>query len=252
MKPAPQNPAWTVPDWPAPPNVHALCTVRQGGCSAAPFDSFNLGDHVGDDPGAVAANRQRLQAGIAEVTPGAQAVFLQQVHGTEVLSLDVLGIRHQDADGPAPCADASVASAPGRVCAIMVADCLPVLLTNRQGSVVAAVHAGWRGLAGPKGILESTLGSFWALASSSKRQQLSKVKHLKMKHLTRTCCGKAWLQTRWRGWVPASVPGLLKWEKKCALPFVTTTQPPRSIFSPSVRQALASTWPIWLRWQGSA
>ena len=164
MKPAPQNPAWTVPDWPAPPNVHALCTVRQGGCSAAPFDSFNLGDHVGDDPGAVAANRQRLQAGIAAVTPGAQAVFLQQVHGTEVLSLDVLGIRHQDADGPAPCADASVASAPGKVCTIMVADCLPVLLTPRQGSVVAAVHAGWRGLAGPKGILESTLGSFWALA----------------------------------------------------------------------------------------
>ncbi len=194
MKPAPQNPAWTVPDWPAPPNVHALCTVRQGGCSAAPFDSFNLGDHVGDDPGAVAANRQRLQAGIAAVTPGAQTIFLQQLHGTQVLSLDVLGTQRQAADSPAPCADASMASTPGRVCTIMVADCLPVLLTNRQGSVVAAVHAGWRGLAGvsagvcaagpaagfadpcanPKGIVESTLASFWALAQQ--QQALAAIK----------------------------------------------------------------------------
>ena len=190
MKSVQQNPSWTVPDWPAPPNVHALCTVRQGGCSAAPFDSLNLGDHVGDDPGAVAANRQRVQAGISAVTPGAQAVFLQQVHGTNVLSLDLLGIRHQSAESSsAPCADASMASAPGKDCTLMVADCLPVLLTNRQGSAVAAAHAGWRGLAGAdsnsnvaskgQGVLESVLESFWAAGGMQKAQGAIKIKAVK-------------------------------------------------------------------------
>ena len=184
MKISPFNPDWTEPDWPAPPNVRALCTARQGGCSAGPYDSFNLGDHVGDDPGAVSANRQRLQDGIAAMTSGAHPVFLQQVHGTDVVLLDG-NEGTGSADRQQRCADASMASAAGKVCTILVADCLPVLLTNRQGSVVAAVHAGWRGLAGlaisadtsarvekkaavagSKGVLESTLGSFWALAQA--------------------------------------------------------------------------------------
>lgn len=150
---------WFVPDWPAPAQVRALCTTRHGGASAGPFDSLNLGDHVGDDPKAVAVNRARLQDAIAADSPIASLVFLQQVHGTKVALLDMESPYTQGLR-----ADACVATQPGQVCTIMVADCLPVLLTNRQGSVVAAVHAGWRGLAGPKGILESTLGSFWALA----------------------------------------------------------------------------------------
>ena len=161
---------WSMPDWPAPANVQALCTTRQGGCSVAPFDSFNLGDHVGDDPRAVAANRRRLQDRIAACSPDAQTAFLQQVHGTQVALLDEASLSK---DGL--CADACVATGAGQVCTIMVADCLPVLLTNRQGSAVAAAHAGWRGLVGlsataagstaaseGKGVLESVLEHFWA------------------------------------------------------------------------------------------
>ncbi|NMM77025.1 polyphenol oxidase family protein [Acidovorax sp. SRB_24] len=150
---------WLVPDWPAPAHVHALCTTRAGGASAAPYDSLNLGGHVGDDPAAVQANRRVLQAALAAATPGAHAIFLQQVHGTRVLAL---GASLQDGN----CADACVATAPGQVCTIMVADCLPVLLTDRQGRAVAAAHAGWRGLAGGKegGVLEAVFREFSALA----------------------------------------------------------------------------------------
>jgi polyphenol oxidase len=150
--PPPSGPAdgW-VPDWPVPANVRAVCTTRGGGVSGAPYDSFNLGDHVGDAPGAVATNRARLRKAL-----GARPVFLQQVHGTRVTTLDPL-----TPDGER-----------GVACTIMVADCLPVLLTDRQGSVVAAAHAGWRGLAGVdgRGVLEATFESFWplVLASTSK------------------------------------------------------------------------------------
>ncbi len=156
---------WIEPDWPAPPHVHALCTTRQGGSSAAPFDTLNLGDHVGDDLGAVAANRRVLQARIASQTPDAHPVFLRQVHGTQVVALNAVSSCLE-----LPAADGCVASTPGQVCTILVADCLPVLLTNRQGSAVAAAHAGWRGLAGAAGtgdkvgVLESVLEHFWALS----------------------------------------------------------------------------------------
>jgi YfiH family protein len=145
------HPDWIVPDWPAPARVRAICTTRTGGVSGAPYDSLNLGDHVRDDPAAVAANRRALQQAIA-----ARPVFLQQVHGMDVAALDAL-------TPDATVADACVTAAPGVACTIMVADCLPVLLTNREGSVVAAAHAGWRGLAGEggKGVLESVLESFW-------------------------------------------------------------------------------------------
>lgn len=133
--------SWLVPDWPAPPGVHALCTSREGGVSTAPWCSLNLGDHVGDDPQAVRANRQRLQEIVRADTPDACAVFLQQVHGVDVIALDA-----GSAQGQA--FDACVTSASGVVCTIMVADCLPVLLAHRSGAVVGAAHAGWRGLAG--------------------------------------------------------------------------------------------------------
>lgn len=129
--------------WPAeglPPGVRAVFTSREGGVSQAPFDSFNLGDHVRDDPLAVANNRARLQALL-----GAKPVFLSQVHGVEAVRLD----------GTAPDgmeADACVSDQVGLVCTIMVADCLPVLFAHASGRVVAAAHAGWRGLAG--GVLE--------------------------------------------------------------------------------------------------
>jgi YfiH family protein len=134
------------PDWPAPPGVRALCTWRGGvgeGASAAPWGFFNLGDHVGDAPAAVAANRARLQQALA-----ARPVFMHQVHGVQVARLALT-----TPDGLV--ADAAVTHARQLACTVLVADCLPVLLTNTAGTVVAAAHAGWRGLAG--GVLEQTL-----------------------------------------------------------------------------------------------
>ncbi len=134
------NPDWIVPRWPAPPNVRAVCTTRAVGVSTAPFDSLNLGDHVGDLAANVAHNRARLQGAIS-ATP----IFLKQVHGVQVVSLTA-----ETAHGTA--ADACITTQSGVACTIMVADCLPVLLTNRVGSFVAAAHAGWRGLAGVDGV----------------------------------------------------------------------------------------------------
>lgn len=136
------SPGWLLPDWPAPANVRAFVTTRHGGVSSGPYASFNLGGHVGDSPVAVAQNRAILRACL----PG-EPLWLEQVHGTVVA----------DASEPSPrqCADASVATQPGRVCAVMTADCLPVLFCDETGHVVAAAHAGWRGLVA--GILEETL-----------------------------------------------------------------------------------------------
>lgn len=132
------------PDWPAPPGVRSLFTTRAGGVSVPPFDSFNLGDHVHDEPLAVAANRERLAAFMAPARP----VFLQQVHGTQVVRL-----QPDTADGTV--ADGCVVQGPGVVATIMVADCLPVLLAHASGTAVAAAHAGWRGLA--QGVIEATV-----------------------------------------------------------------------------------------------
>jgi YfiH family protein len=131
------------PEWPAPPGVRAAFTLRAGGVSAAPYDALNLGTHVGDSPAAVAENRRRVRAAL---DLPAEPVWLEQVHGTKVLE--------PGAAQPTP-ADALVARAPGVVAAVQVADCLPVLLAARDGSVVAAAHAGWRGLAA--GILGATV-----------------------------------------------------------------------------------------------
>jgi len=141
---------WLVPQWPAPPRVRALCTTRTGGHSAAPFDSLNLGNHVGDRPSAVAANRAMLQRAM-----GVSPIFLTQVHGTQT-------VRLTDATDTGAEADACYTDRGGRACTVMVADCLPVLLTDQRGSAVAAAHAGWRGLAGRGGVgvLESVLSSF--------------------------------------------------------------------------------------------
>jgi YfiH family protein len=145
------NERWLVPDWPAPPNVRAVCTTRDGGVSRGRYESLNLGDHVGDELAHVAENRNRLRMAI-----GARPVFLQQVHGTAVVALDAA----QDVVRDGTAADACTATAAGLACTIMVADCLPVLFTDEAGHRVAAAHAGWRGLAG--GVLEQTAKAFKA------------------------------------------------------------------------------------------
>jgi YfiH family protein len=132
-----------LPDWPASPRVKSLMTTRKGGVSSAPWSSFNLGDHVGDDPGHVAANRERLRQQLP-AEPG----WLKQVHSAHVVELG------RDLDREA---DASYTRHTGQVCAVLTADCLPVLFCDRAGSVVAAAHAGWRGLAA--GVLEATVAA---------------------------------------------------------------------------------------------
>ena len=138
---------WLTPDWPAPASVCAVCTTRLGGVSVAPYDSLNLGDHVGDDADAVERNRAAFTHALH-----ARPVFLQQVHGSGVVSLTA-----QSTDGTQ--ADGCISVEPGVACTIMVADCLPVLFTDTAGTAVAAAHAGWRGLAGmqARGILEATV-----------------------------------------------------------------------------------------------
>lgn len=131
-----------IPEWPAPKNVRALQTTRNGGLSGAPYNSLNLGSHVGDVPLAVARNRMLLEP----LLPS-EPVWLRQVHGT-------VAANTHDA-GCWPEADAGVSSRAGAVCAVMTADCLPVLLCDEQGSVVGAVHAGWRGLC--DGVIEQAV-----------------------------------------------------------------------------------------------
>jgi len=135
------QPGILVPDWPCPANVRSVITTREGGVSRGPYASFNLADHVGDDPVAVAQNRQRLQS--ATGLPQAPA-WLKQVHGTRVVN-----VTDAAADTEA---DGSYAVGATGVCVVMTADCLPVLLADEAGSRVAALHAGWRGLA--NGIVE--------------------------------------------------------------------------------------------------
>lgn len=131
--------------WPAPAGVSALTTLRgPAGWSAPPFDRFDLGLRNGDDAVAVQANRELLERGLA--LPSAPC-WLRQVHGTRVVV--------DPEPGEEPEADAAVARVPGKVLAILSADCLPVVLASADGAVVAAAHAGWRGLAA--GVLEATV-----------------------------------------------------------------------------------------------
>ena len=132
------------PDWPAPANVLALCTTRAGGFSAAPWDTLNLALHVGDQPASVRANRECLQD---HLPPATDIQWLSQVHGTAVVEA-CRGV-------PQPEADAVWSRLPGKACAVMTADCLPLLLCSERGDVVAAAHAGWRGLC--DGVLEATV-----------------------------------------------------------------------------------------------
>ena len=142
-KPVPQD--WIGPDWPVPPTVRALCTTRSGGFSEGPWSSMNLGAHCGDDPVSVQQNRELLAAMLP-----ANPLWLRQVHGA-------IAIQHDSSGAEEPEADGVVASGMNQVCAVLTADCLPVLFSNREGTKVAAAHAGWRGLA--RGVLEATLNA---------------------------------------------------------------------------------------------
>ncbi|MFW2374309.1 MAG: peptidoglycan editing factor PgeF [Gammaproteobacteria bacterium] len=133
-----------MPDWPAPANIHAYSSTRGEGFSEPPFDSFNLASHVGDHEADVLRNRQQL---FQQLNLPVEPLWLEQVHGIGVLEV---------ATGNAACVgDAAFAQEASQVCAVMTADCLPVLFCDRQGQTVAAAHAGWRGLLA--GVLESTL-----------------------------------------------------------------------------------------------
>jgi YfiH family protein len=131
-----------LPDWPAPDSVKSLQTTRTGGVSLPPYDTMNLGLHVGDDPVRVNRNRQSLSTLLPT-----EPVWLEQVHGIEVADADLAACR--------VVADASVARKHGSVCVVMTADCLPVLLCDEGGTVVGAAHAGWRGLC--DGVIEATV-----------------------------------------------------------------------------------------------
>ncbi len=147
------NPDWIVPDWPAPPRVRAMITTRAGGVSVGTYSTFNLGYSTGDDESAVNTNRARLNSLLPEAPR-----WLKQVHGANVLEAEKVLNR--------PEADASVTRCPGTVCAILVADCLPLLFTDREGSVVAAAHAGWRGLAG--GVVDNTVAAMAARGAAAR------------------------------------------------------------------------------------
>ena len=140
---------WIVPDWPAPARVRALVTTRAGGGSTGPYASFNLGMRAGEDLALVRRNRILLAACL----PG-MPLWLNQVHGAAVVATDRVEANGVEAE-PEPLADAAVAHAAGKVCAVLTADCLPVLLCDCDGGAVAVAHAGWRGLA--SGVIGATV-----------------------------------------------------------------------------------------------
>jgi YfiH family protein len=144
------DPDWLVPQWPVPPSVHAVFTTRRGGVSQPPFDSMNLGRPSDDDAQAVAVNRARLHAAL-----GPEPIYLSQVHGTQSVLL-----RGAHPAGALE-ADACCSATAGVVCAIRVADCLPVLFAHDNARAVAAAHAGWRGLAA--GVLEANFRQYRTL-----------------------------------------------------------------------------------------
>ncbi len=133
---------WIVPDWPAPVRVKSFITTRNGGVSASAHASFNLGARAGDDSAAVRANRQQLRTWLPQ-----EPKWLRQVHGARVVVADGLN--------ESPEADASVAREPGTVCAVMIADCMPLLLCDASGSAIGIAHGGWRGIS--SGVIENTV-----------------------------------------------------------------------------------------------
>ena len=192
--------------------VEYFCTTRAGGVGVAPHDTFNLGRRAEDNPDTVAENRRRLRAALP-----AEPLWLRQVHGADVV----------DADDPAtpqePAADASVTARPGRVLAVMVADCLPVVIADDAGRVLGVAHAGWRGLSG--GVLERTLAAMRAKASDA---------------------------GGWRAWVgPGIGPDAFEVGRDVLDAFMADDPATESYFRPG-RACPANGWPTCLDWPSSA
>ncbi|MCX7066668.1 MAG: peptidoglycan editing factor PgeF [Methylococcales bacterium] len=141
-----KNKYWLTPDWPAPANIHAATTLRTGGVSVAPYHSLNPATHVGDDANCVRENRHRIKT---MLTLPAEPVWLEQTHSSLVINAGQATTLQQ--------ADASVSNQAGVVCAVMTADCLPLLICSTDGKKIAAIHAGWRGLLA--GIISNTLAA---------------------------------------------------------------------------------------------
>lgn len=151
----PSSESWIVPDWPAPPNVRSLMTTRLGGVSQGAYSSFNLAHHVGDDANSVEGNRARLRevtSSVGNAHAACTPCWLSQIHGTRVVDASLWV-----ADNQPPEADAAFSREAGIACAVLTADCLPVLFCDEAGSVIAAAHAGWRGLL--TGVLESCIAA---------------------------------------------------------------------------------------------
>ncbi|MEG0922748.1 MAG: laccase domain-containing protein [Comamonas sp.] len=168
---------WIIPNWPAPANVHAFCTTRSGGSSTGLYGTTNLSFNVGDEENHVLQNRELVALAMralevkntsATTTAPRQPVFVRQVHGTDVKYIDQCATSGQDAD-------ASVSDMPGKGCAVMAADCLPVLFTHANLPVVGAAHAGWRGLVGNDGVgvLETCFNAYADLVRKQAGQDLS-------------------------------------------------------------------------------
>ncbi len=149
------------PHWPAPATIHTLVTTRQGGISSSPYDSLNLGDHVGDQPSQVMANRQILRKHLP-----AEPLWLKQTHSIRVSTPKI----RQQYSSRLIEADAVVTNIPDEVLVILTADCLPVLFSNADGAVIGAAHAGWRGLC--DGVLENTVSELLKLAPQSSAKDL--------------------------------------------------------------------------------
>lgn len=149
------------PIWPAPNHIIAGVTTRIGGNSKAPFSAWNLAEHVGDNNSHVAENRALLNRNVQALARGQNihSYWLDQVHGTEAVEID-------GSQPPTPQADAAVTSLPNIICCVLTADCLPILLCDKQGKRVAAIHAGWRGLA--QGVIENTVEQFCGQRQSAK------------------------------------------------------------------------------------
>jgi polyphenol oxidase len=181
------NLALLQPNWPVPAHVRSACSLRSGGVSVAPYDALNLGDHVGDDAAAVAANRAAYAKALS-----ARPVYLKQVHGWDVVSLDA-----RSADGTI--ADACLTAEKNLACTIMVADCLPVLFCNSQGTLVGAAHAGWRGLcgAGGMGVLEQIYKRFEHVAGIESARSATKSIATDLRVWLGPCIGPSAFEVGW-------------------------------------------------------
>ena len=220
--------AWLVPQWPAIAGVQAVFSTRHGGVSQAPWNSLNLGGHVGDACAAVARNRAILESSLsASATHAVKLQFLEQVHGWQV--------QHLPCAQTLPQADASITDLPGYACTVMVADCLPVLIAHRRRGVIGAAHAGWRGLVGHAGW--GVLEALWDAYAHLVRQHEAHIGHTALVPIHRS------------GWGLALEQQLLRWEKMFIGPSPTTMYRQ----STALRQAppQANGWPIWLGWRAS-